>query len=65
MKLNEIEKPTITISRAIQDGIHTAEEYQYWISGYNAGKKDMQDRMTLAIKEDDAPIGANPFMEGR
>jgi len=40
MKLIEIEKPSETIKKAIDDGIETVHEYNAWFLGYMSGAED-------------------------
>ena len=51
MKLTEIESPTELISKAIEDGIVTVEEYGMWIVGYSSGARDARNDAFKVLRE--------------
>jgi len=53
MKLSEIEKPSLPIPRAIEDGIETVAEYNLWAQGYIVGFRDAGEVALKAFREDD------------
>jgi len=44
MKLQDYEKPTELIKKAIEDGIETTYEYSIWLIGYISGIRDEEKK---------------------
>ena len=52
MLLTELEYQSDMIKKALNDGVETTEQYEFWLSGYTSGYTDRQEEIIERMKSE-------------